>query len=290
MLQHPLDDKRAAIVSALLTVTNERLRTEADLEGAEVIAEVRRVRPAWLRSMPDSGKEAMWRTKWTKKVWRAAAEQHAHFRGTPQARSTERMISTLVKEQKEQRQALLEAKFDLGDLSSLVAMPTAETDPAIRTGWREGDKVEAWRVEAQETYWRACLVARRAAITREDSTTADWVGTRVDLGKACESRLEFNRFWLYEVDRANMPRNWLRWAAGMVQASMKVTRGNPVDVQHTSYLPDCEVFLTADKNFARVLRHVAEAAPVTVGRVQRIEAPTSVGDDVIEAIEAALIS
>ncbi|MFE9976452.1 hypothetical protein ACFYRD_38565 [Streptomyces hirsutus] len=47
VLQHPLADKRVAIVEAITTATDERLRSEADREGAEVVAEVRRLHPEW---------------------------------------------------------------------------------------------------------------------------------------------------------------------------------------------------------------------------------------------------
>jgi len=53
--------------------------------------------------------------------------------------------------------------------------------------------------------------------THEEATYADWVGARVDLRAMCASREAFNRFWLYEVERAYMPRAWLRWAADTIR-------------------------------------------------------------------------
>ncbi|WP_405623715.1 hypothetical protein [Streptomyces sp. NBC_00076] len=75
--QHPRSDIRAAIIEAITTATDERLRSEADREGAEVISEVRRPHPEWRRAMPDTGREATCRTYWTKKFWREAMEHHA---------------------------------------------------------------------------------------------------------------------------------------------------------------------------------------------------------------------
>lgn len=71
-----------------------------------------------------------------------------------------------------------------------------------------------------------------------------------------------------------------------MQADMKITNGNPIDVQHAAYLPDCEVFLTADKNFVRVLDRVAEQAPAPVGRAHRVASAAHGG--IVEAIEATL--
>ncbi|MFB7713968.1 hypothetical protein [Streptomyces sp. NPDC056105] len=57
-------------------------------------------------------------------------------------------------------------------------------------------------------------------------------------------------------------------------------------MQRASPLPDCDVFLTADKNFLRVLDRIAEQAPVPVGRGRRV-APAA-HDGIVEAIEATL--
>ncbi|WP_330242109.1 hypothetical protein [Streptomyces sp. NBC_00525] len=286
VLQHPRSDKREAIVRAILAGTDERLRSEADLEGAEVIAEVRRLHPEWVRSAADTGREATWRTYWTKTFWRQAVELHELFRGTGLAQNTARSAQFMVDVQKEQQRVWRKGKFDVSDLSRITAFPSDETAPGPQLGWKAGDKIAAWRPRTQEVYWYSFAVGRRSVLTHEDTTGADWVGARVDLSAMCASREEFNRFWLYQVEAENMPRNWLRWAAETVQADMKVTGGNPRDVQHASHLPDCDVFLTADKNFLRVLNRIAEQAPVPVGRGLRI-APAA-HDDIVEAIEATL--
>ncbi|GGR53954.1 hypothetical protein [Streptomyces roseolus] len=286
VLQHPRPDKREAIVRALVTGTDERLRSEADLEAEEVVGEVRRLRPEWARAVPDTGREASLRTFWTKTVWRRALDSHDLFREIAPARHADRTAKHLVDVQKTQQKEWRAGKFDVGDLSRITAFPSEETAPGPRLGWRPGDRIAAWRPLTQEVYWRYFAVGRRSVLTHEDATGADWVGARVDLRAMCASREEFNRFWLYGVDAANMPRNWLRWAAQTVQTDMKVTGGNPRDVQHASHLPDCDVFLTADKNFARVLDRIGRQAPVPVGRGLRV-APAAHGG-VVEAVEAAL--
>ncbi|MGV9456753.1 hypothetical protein [Streptomyces sp. NPDC003635] len=286
VLQHPRSDIRAAIIQAITTATDERLRSEADQESAEVISEVRRLHPEWMRAVPDTGREATWRTYWTKRFWREAVEHHDRLRDTEPARRTARKVQVLVDNQKEQRERVREARFDLSDLSRITMSPSAETTAEQQAGWAPGEKIAAWRPYNQEVYWQAFATWRRALITHEDTTYADWVGARVDLRAMCASRETFNRFWLYEVERALMPRNWLRWAADTVQEDMKVTHGNPIDVQHASYLPDCDVFLTADKNFLRVLHRVAEQAPIPVGRAHRVTPGAHNG--IVEPIDAAL--
>ncbi|MFD5126183.1 hypothetical protein [Streptomyces sp. NPDC058385] len=286
VLQHPRPDKREAIVRAILAGTDERLRSEADLEGSEVVAEVRRLHPEWIRPVPDTGREATWRTYWTKTFWRQAVESHELFREIAPAQHAARTAQLLVDVQKQQQEDWREGKFDVSDLSRITAFPTDETAPGPRLGWEAGDKIAAWRPRTQEVYWYSFAVGRRSVLTNEDTTGADWVGARVDLRAMCTSREKFNRFWLYEVEAEKMPRNWLRWAAETVQADMKVTPGNPRDVQHASHLPDCDVFLTADKNFLRVLDQIAQQAPVPVGRGCRV-APAA-HDGIVEAIQATL--
>ncbi|MEU5273300.1 hypothetical protein AB0G77_33225 [Streptomyces hygroscopicus] len=274
-LQHPRSDIRAAIIDTIVTATDERLRSEADREGAEVVSEVRRLRPEWMRAMPGTGREASWRTYWTKRFWREAVEHHDRLRETEPARRTARTVRFLVDNQKEQRQRWREAGFDLRDLSQIALTSSEATTAEQRAGWAPGERIAVWRPYCQEVYWGAFERGRRSVFTHEEATYADWVGARVDLRAMCASREAFNRFWLYEVERAYMPRNWLRWAADTVQMDMKVTDGNPIDVQHVSYLPDCDAFLTADKNFVRVLDRIAEQAPVPVGRAHRVEPAAS---------------
>lgn len=286
VLQHPRSDIRAAIIEAITTATDERLRSEADQEGAEVISEVRRLHPEWIRAMPDTGREATWRTYWTKRFWREAMEHHDRLRKTEPARQTARNVRLIVDVQKEQRERVRDTGFNLRDLSRITMSPSEETTVEQRAGWATGEEIAAWRPYNQEVYWSAFATDRRAILTHEDTTYADWVGARVDLRAMCASREAFNRFWLYEVESAYMPRNWLRWAADTVQEDMKVTDGNPIDAQHASYLPDCDVFLTADKNFVRVLDRIAEQAPAPVGRAYRV-APAA-HDGIVEAIEATL--
>ncbi|WP_159044337.1 hypothetical protein [Streptomyces sp. NRRL B-24085] len=286
VLQHPRSDIRAAIIEAIMTATDERLRSEADQEGAEVISEVRRLHPEWMRAMPDTGREATWRTYWTKRFWREAMEHHDRLRETEPAQRTARTARFLVENQKEQRERWRKAGFDLSDLSRIKLSPSEDTTAEQQTGWAPGEWIAAWRPYCQEVYWSAFVRGRRSLFTHEEATYADWIGARVDLGAMCASREAFNRFWLYEVERASLPRNWLRWAADTVQMDMKVTGGNPLDVQHASYLPDCDGFLTADKNFVRVLDRIAEQAPVPVGRAHRVEPAGHNG--IVEAIEATL--
>jgi hypothetical protein len=65
---------RQRIITAVATGRRRRLPTEAQSESAEAVAEIRRVRPGWMRSMPDTARVASLNAFWTRRVWRQALE------------------------------------------------------------------------------------------------------------------------------------------------------------------------------------------------------------------------
>jgi hypothetical protein len=100
----------------------------------------------------------------------------------------------------------------------------------------------------------------RTHITGQAATYADWVGAYVNLEVIRYSRRDFGHLILHEIDEAHMPRTWLRRAVALIQHSMKLGRGNPVDAQLASYLVDADLFVTNDKRYARILEAVRPTA------------------------------
>lgn len=98
-------------------------------------------------------------------------------------------------------------------------------------------------------------------LTREDSTFADWVGAYLNLRVPRSDLADFTRFWTDDVELERMPRNWLRWAMHLVQTTQKTGSGNPADEQHSVYLLDCDVFMSADARYIAALRMVRADAP-----------------------------
>lgn len=286
VLRHPLPEKREPILDALLHGPHRRrLSSEADLESAEFIKEVERLRPGWIRPLPNTGDEATLRTYWTKRVWRSAEERPDLFSQAEPAQAVQRRAEWLVERQREQRQEVDKGRVNLADLSSLRVTQLPDLPADYTAGWDPTDAVEPWRVHNRDVYWQALAVsAPRSAITHEDTTYADWVGARVDLRGACADRADFTRLWLYEIDAVNVPRNWLRWAADMAQADMKIIKSNPYDAQHAAYLLDCDVFLTADTKFVRVLNRLRDNAPVPIAEA-RCVAPANIVEEIAAALD-----
>lgn len=73
----------------------------------------------------------------------------------------------------------------------------------------------------------------------------------------------------------------------MVQHSMKVGRGDPVDVQLSSYLLDADLFITNDKRLVRILDAVRSAARRTFA-VPKYADIHRAQDDAVSAIESVL--
>jgi hypothetical protein len=255
----PVPEARNRIIEALARGPRQRLDTEAQSECAEVVSEVRRVRPQWLRRMPDTTAVWLLNNFWTKKIWRQALLDSQPFHDYQKKLIVPSRI--LVDRQRDNRARMLESDFKLRPLTKLMVTPDPEAPESYLAGW-DGRPAEMWRVSNRDLYWRELsVVSGRAVLTKEDTTIADWVGSYADLTSLRSSHTDFTRFWLQDVDLRAMRRNWLRWAVDIAQFNYKVTGGNPADAQHSSYLLDCDLFLSADTRYVEVLKLVREDAP-----------------------------
>jgi hypothetical protein len=260
----PVPQARQRIITAMGTGRRRRLATEAQSESAEVVAEVRRARPAWMRSIPDTATVTSLNTFWTKRVWRQALRDSQRFHDFETRQRQRAMSNVLVQNQRDQRNRMLRTDFRIRPLTAIVATPSSDAPDWYLAGW-SGDPVEMWRLECRDVYWRElAVVGGRAVLTREDATMADWIGAYVDLSRLRASRADFTRFWLYDVTLTAVPRNWVRWAARLAQTSVKITGGNPADEQHSSYLVDTDLFLSADARYVEILELVRSDAPFPI--------------------------
>ena len=122
--------------------------------------------------------------------------------------------------------------------------------------WGMG-QAEIWRVEGYVLYfanlkWRSDDFAR---------TVKDWIGSYIDLPRALSSMHDFRKLWLDDLRPTDVPRDWLRSAVRFTQREWKVGSGNPGDEQHSAYLIDADLFLSADWRFIKVLEDVRRQAP-----------------------------
>ncbi|MFI5840861.1 hypothetical protein ACIA8K_14255 [Catenuloplanes sp. NPDC051500] len=251
---------RQKIIQTLTSGPRHRLTTEVHLECLEVVSEAKRVRPKWLHQVYNAGRISSLNTYWTKTIWSEAVNDSQRLYTYETSRLPERDL--LTSRQRETRKQILQDKFDIRPLTALTADLSADTIPAeFMEGW-PGHPVEAWRVMSWTLYWNQLVrVPVRAIITKEDRTVADWAGAYLKLESIRSEKADFLRFWATDVELSNMPRNWLRWAVNVMQMNSKVTPGNPADEQHSAYLVDCDVYLSADANYVKILNEVRTDAP-----------------------------
>jgi hypothetical protein len=261
----------AALRARLLLVMTHRawarLMPEVRDEAHEFLTEVRRLRPEWITAQGNREWARRLQYDWVRSTggfWDRARE-------TP---DTEAAALTIVEEDMLGRARAQAAQardysikaalnYETVSLANILARPARPI-----TGW-DGNDLEPWRI--------AALSVVSSIIDSQDISHAfvEWLGNEVDLVGARSEVARWNRFWLYEVERCNMPRHWLRWAFEMLQSLRRVTDGTPCDAQLGTYLTQCDWFITGDKAFTDMVTKVGEVAPFAIGRPVMIPGGTS---------------
>jgi hypothetical protein len=216
----PVAEPRQRIIAALCHGKHVRPPSEAQSESMEVVAEIRKHRRPWLRTMPDTEKVRLLNNFWTNKIWRAALEDSQWLHDSQIANMS--VHEKMLKAQRQQRHWLIEERANIRPLTALMATAAPYAPEDWLGGW-SGQPVELWRIQNRELFWRELSVLPGFAMIskiRIDTTYADWVGAYVNLGKLRHDYSGFTRFWFEDVDRRAVPRNWLRWAVNFAQANL----------------------------------------------------------------------
>ena len=270
LARNPNREARKASVRLLCRKTWRRLKTEAESEAEELVAEVKRLRPEWMLTQPDYDIVHHLERFWLREVWEVANSQDKLlFVAEAQTKGAMERNSILNLQRLQQGQWREEGIFQSleeirKDLRTAVARPLSDHQhlrQAQGWGWEPGSLVEQWRWNTQIVFWDALTQAPiRTAFTGEHTTYADWVGTYVDLGAIRTNHRDFGRMLFYETLEDRMPRAWLRWAVHFAQHAVRLGQGNPVDVQLASYLVEADLFITNDKRLARIIEIVRSSA------------------------------
>jgi hypothetical protein len=288
VLRTPRPDVRRRIVQAMvLGRPGRKLRSEADVEADELIREIRRLRPEWLRSAPDVRKAEGFRRFWTRGIWQAVETDLEAFIERAALLPLPEQDAEIEEIQAARIAALKESDLDWTALDS-YAEPAPEAPAWYREGWPEGKRVQEWRVATRDVAWEALARAPLRRLVRyEDTTYADFIGAEVNLSALRADRANFTSLMFDEVELDRMRRWWLRWATDAAQAIIGgKTGGNPRDVQHASYLLDCDLFVTADRRYQRALSLVEKAAPFAMAQVLLVRRARE--EPVVPAIARAL--
>lgn len=248
----------------------KRLMPEAFKEAEEARRTIERRRPHWIDPNPSLGVWHVLKNDWEVGWWhRASAEPEAEAMRIGDLEGNRMQL------------ARAQAAFNRGQarqasLSFDNLTFDAQSRPAGWVpGWWDGKPVEPWRLQ-----FAGVLLD---ALERPRSAYGDWLGPW--LGKVTIDDEDWYKLWLREVTKDEMPLAWLRWAFAHVQATRKTSNGAPVDNQIATYLPECDVFVTADKIFVECVDKVRPHCPVPLGRAARVPANSDAVDAVVEVLK-----
>lgn len=244
-----------------------RLMPDSYSEALEVKSAIGLLHPEWINPHPDLRmwylNKSDWETGWWRRARRDPETSAGHIALLEGDRlELARQESREMREQaRRERWSFETVPLDLHD----VAAPGTP-------GW-DGEPFDVWRAHA-EFRWRKALDQGRGA---DYEWLSPWLLRDMD-------RATWVNMWLREISADQVPRAWLRWAFQQVQATRTTTNGTPVDNQIASYLPECDVFVTADKAFAECVERIRPHSPVALGRGVRARANAAAVDDVMDVM------
>jgi hypothetical protein len=236
-----------------------RLMPEAYSEAQELLKEIRRLRPEWLKINGNKGAVQRLQHDWR----RTKAGFWARVRSNPDreakfiAELGDISLDVARRHGYDERRRLMESKTDFGTPLKDVVATLFQRPPGY-----DGDQIRAWRVHG----WSSTT----HAIGHANHPYVEWLSADVDFDALTRDEASWLRFWFYEVESSHMPRFWVRWAFEHLQLSHKVTDGTPADAQLATYLTDADVVVSADKNFIRITDLVRPQTQFTVAKTKLV--------------------
>jgi hypothetical protein len=256
-------------MQALCRTAWKRLMPEVFKEAEEARRAIDRLRPQWIDPHPSLGVWHVHKKDWESAFW---------YRARTDPEEVAKRIRDLEGSRIELARA--EATFNRGQARRAnvsfdnVTFDVQATPGGQTPGWWDGRPFEPWRAQFAERLLRD--------LERPGSASYDWLAPW--LGEVTIDDKDWYRLWLREVTKDEMPLAWLRWAFAHVQATRKTSNGAPVDNQIATYLPECDVFATADRIFVECVDKVRPHSPVTLGRAARVPANDDAVDAVVEVL------
>ena len=248
---------------------------EAYSEAHELLNEIRRLRPQWLKSKGNRGEVQRLRHDWG----RTKAGFWARVKINPEQET--KYITQLDGQQLELARKEADARRDLLQ-KSVLSRDTPLSDllcePADPEEGYEGGKIEPWRFDG----WTSTTHAFR----QTDHPYVQWLCADLNLEVLTLDKASWLKFWFYEIERSRMPRFWLRWAFQYYQSFYKVTGGTPGDAQLATYLSEADVVISADKDFLRIADAVRPYAPVPIAKTKLVAADKKGVTETLEFLQA----
>ncbi len=269
-------DLRSRLTKALTRTAWLRPMPEAFVEAEQLRSELARLRPEWLVEKPNTHN------------WRRAYDDWRGYRNgfwwrvRNMTGRQARYISMVEGGDLDRaRDHAFMARANARQLGHTINGLRLDTSRAWLLnplpGW-DGEPFETWRGHSLLTWSQTLIMGG-------DQTVLDWLEPWFDIKRI---RREFGRwvsFWTRDCSTERLPREWLRWAMCEVQALRKVTPGTPVDNQISTYLVDCDVFVTADRGFAECVELLRPHSPVPLTATSVSPAGTAAVDHLLHVLQ-----
>jgi hypothetical protein len=244
---------RAARVAAMVESGGERLASEAELCVNEFVSAAWRHRPRWFHPRTDMATINHYHRIWTHDVWEQAQVDAAmvHLWQADLDPSIERGYAAT---QRINRKMLVSSGFQV-PYNMVLASPQPFDRRYFGGTWRSC-AVEAWRVEVGQRYWEY-LIGRPG---RDADTIRDFLESYIHPEIATADPNDFRALWFEELTAPALKRDWLLAAVSYTQTAFKLNDSNVRDQQHSAYLVDADLFLSADRRLVEVLKVVRDQA------------------------------
>jgi len=259
LLRTPNESVRKRFVDVITLPYWKRLMPETFSETKEILAEIRRLRPQWLRKKPDRRLYMRifhdWRSR-NAGMWQRAKD-------TPSKEAdfiNQLGGAELRRARDEARQSRKEV--DEKDIKKPGPLDKVYSRPLVPLpGWK-GDRIASWRVHA--------LGSVTPCLTASEHPYTTWLDAEVDVRRMISDSAGWVSFWFYDVDVHAVPRCWLRWAFDCLQSFRRVTDGTPCDTQLATYLLEADVVLSGDWGFIDRIQECRKYAPCALPIAQRL--------------------
>jgi predicted nucleic acid-binding protein len=265
----PKRNERLRRLKTVRTISNLRIDPPTPYrEAMEILSEIRRCRPMWLEPTPDEFMVKKFlrlsRSTWRQLKYGELVEPTVHL--PEYLRDAEPATREYLDSQRQTRQAFLEA-----DNLELRA---------------SNDKVHKYLepVGQTERYWRLHSARVWARALNGEPAMRDY---KDFLGPYLVSPIDAKDwvlFWVRDVNGKAMPVGCLRSAIEFHQVAAKITHGNPLDTEHGVHLGDCDLLLTCDKTFFKVLGLVTQEGVPGARLGKPLLVPRQTSHSALEAI------
>jgi hypothetical protein len=275
------DQRRVARVTAMISSGGDRLASEAELCVNELLKAIRYYRPRWFLRQIDRRTVNVYHGLWTEKVWQDA------LNNSQEIHKWQNRLDPSIEHGRTRSQRLNKRFMERDNFDLKYTQVARSAPPYVRQffgGTWDGNPVEAWRFDVGMIYWEV-MIGRPG---RDADTLRDWLESYLDARTATVDAEDFMRLWFDDLTVADVRRDWLRFAVNHTQTRFKIHDSNARDEQHSAYLVDADMFLSADRRLVNVLEIVREQAPFNLAeprlvkpasRTARVEAIIASAED-----------